>query len=237
MEPARMNEQSPEREVAQEDSRCIRFVACGMLALLVHALWLRAEVLEAVGSMSYGMCWYILLWTLISAGVACWMGFALAFWLGCRVKPALLAMLVVGLLVTICWLQWALLAPGLMLGALAGVPERKLRAFFLLLLTGCVAVYGLNVAGLLAGCWRSYGVIQRGEIHACESVQVEGECWRGRMQKAFIPFFLPQDALLLQVEGGEIQGWYGGHRSTTPGYTTGADWVQDMQRGRYCRVF
>ncbi len=38
---------------AQDGSRGIRFVAAGVLTLAANALWLRAEVVDAVDSVSY----------------------------------------------------------------------------------------------------------------------------------------------------------------------------------------
>ncbi len=63
-------------------------------------------------------------------------------------------------------------------------------------------------------------------------------CWRGCPVEAPIPFFIPQDALLLQVSGGDIQLRYGGHRPFSPPLVTkDARWVSDMQRVNYYQLF
>ncbi len=219
------NRQSP----AGEDSRGIRFVAFILPAFAINTFWLWHEI-SSVVEPGYAECWYILLLTLISTVPTYAAGFALSMALGRWLKPALLAGLLLAMLITACGLHWPIVIPGLVWGALAGIVEQKLRALALLLLAGCAAVYTVNAACILVGSLRARNKMQ--------PVQVGSECWRGHRVEGPIPFFISQEILLLQKNDGDIHVLYGGHRSTTPEYAKdGPDWVEDVQAGRYHRLF
>ncbi len=231
---------------AQVDSRFIRFVAFGLLALVINGFWMRFEVGEVVAELSYSDCWGILIWDLVGTLPAFAVGFALALLPGLRGRVGGLALLVLGLCIAAAWQQWNLLVPGLLLGALAGTVDAKLGPLFRRLLLGCAAVYVLNAACVAVGLCCAYGAMQEGEAGEPLLVGTDEknlskehwEEWRGCPVEAPIPFFLPQDALLLQVDGGNIGLWYGGQRQSSPELAAkDAPWVRAMQQGRYYQLF
>ncbi len=221
-----------------EGSRLMRLVAFGLLALIINSCWLWWELAAVTVLSPYALCWYILIWALGSTVVGCLVGFGLTCWLEGGLKTRWLAGLILALLVVVCWAEWRILAPGLMLGALAGVSEQRLRALFLLLLAGCGGIYVANAAWVLAlGSVRGYEAMQPGGGAA--EVKVGGETWRGYKLEGPIPFFLPQAVLLLQINDGDIQFLYSGCCSTSPVVFSKSpcQWVDEVQQGSYYRLF
>ncbi len=228
-----------------KSSRGIRLLAFGLMALAINGFWQWCGLSDAVEP-GYALCWSILIWAVLGTVPAFALGFVLALCLERWGRAGVLALLILGLCIAAAWQQWNLLAPGLLLGALAGIADAGLGALFRRLLAGCAAVYALNATFVFVGAICAFEPMQGGADMETVCVGTDEknlskehwEEWRGCKVEAPIPFFLPQDALLLQVNGGNIELRYGGHRPLLPEWTKGGpDWVPDMQRGRYALIY